>query len=106
MKLINQFFSILLLATLFSQSSVLSSFAQENSEDTKVDLNKISCRELLKMPGKDKELTLVFFHGLMTAKNNQMVIDRIALREATDKITDDCIDNPNLMLMTVFDRYR
>ncbi len=106
MKLFNQILSLLLLTTIFSQSSILNSLAQENSEDTKVELNKISCRELLKMPGKDKELTLVFFHGLMTAKNNQMIIDRIALREATDKITDDCIDNPNLMLMTVFDKYR
>lgn len=106
MKLFNQILSLLLLTTIFSQSSILKSLAQENSEDTKVELNKISCRELLKMPGKDKELTLVFFHGLMTAKNNQMIIDRIALREATDKITDDCIDNPNLMLMTVFDKYR
>ncbi len=106
MKLINQLCGVLLLATVFSQGAILTSFAQENSEETKVDLNKISCRELLKMPGKDKELTLVFFHGLMTAKNNQMIIDRIALREATNKITDDCIDNPNLMLMKVFDRYR
>ncbi len=106
MKLFNQILSLLLLTTIFSQSSISNSLAQENSEDTKVELNKISCRELLKMPGKDKELTLVFFHGLMTAKNNQMIIDRIALREATDKITDDCIDNPNLMLMTVFDKYR
>lgn len=106
MKLINRLFSLLLLTTVFGQSSALTSLAQENSEDTKVELNKISCRELLKMPGKDKELTLVFFHGLMTAKNDEMVIDRVLLREATNKITDDCIDNPDSMLMTVFDKYR
>ena len=105
MKLINKFLSILLLTIIFSQGSILDSFAQESSEDTKIDLNKISCRELLKMPGKDRELTLVFFHGLMAAKNNQMVIDRVALREATNKITDYCIDNPNSMLMTAFDEY-
>ena len=106
MKLINRLFSLLLLTTVFGQSSALPSLAQENSDDTKVELNKISCREMLKMPGKDKELTLVFFHGLMTAKNDEMVIDRVVLREATNKITDDCIDNPDLMLMTVFDKYR
>ncbi|ACB51911.1 unknown [Crocosphaera subtropica ATCC 51142] len=80
--------------------------AQDTSEDTKVELNQISCRELLKMPGKDKELTFIFFHGFMTAKKNQMVIDRIALREATDKITDYCINNPDSMLMTAFEEYR
>ncbi len=105
MKSINKILGILLpivIINLVSESSIL---AQENSENTTIELNKISCRELLKMPGKDKELTLVFFHGLMTAKNNQMVIDRVALREATDKITDYCIDNPDSMLMTAFDRY-
>lgn len=105
MKSINKLFAIVLLATVISPVSNLSSFAQDTSKDTKVELNKISCRELLKMPGKDKELTLVFFHGVMTARNNQMVIDRVVLREATDKITDYCIDNPNSMLMTAFDEY-
>ena len=105
MKSINKILGILLLTVIMASVSKSSTLAQENKEDTKVELNKISCRELLKMPGKDKELTLVFFHGLMAAKNNQMVIDRVALREATNKITDYCIDNPNSMLMTAFDRY-
>ncbi len=102
----NKLFSIFLLIIIISPALTLLSVAQENSEDTKVELNKITCRELLKMPGKDKELTLIFFHGLITATNNQMVIDRIALREATDKITDYCIDNPGSMLMTAFEEYR
>lgn len=105
MKFTDKLLAIVLLSTIISPFSLSSSFAQDSSEDTKVELNKISCRELLKMPGKDKELTLVFFHGLMAAKNEQMVIDRIALREATNKITDYCIDNPDSMLMTAFDQY-
>ncbi len=105
MKFTNKLLAIVLLSTIISPVSNSSSFAQDRSEDTKVELNKISCRELLKMPGEDKELTLVFFHGLMTAKNEQMIIDRIALREATNKITDYCIDNPDSMLITAFDQY-
>ncbi|MGK7885449.1 MAG: HdeA/HdeB family chaperone [Crocosphaera sp.] len=105
MKSINKLLAIVLFSTIISPLSNLSSFAQDEAGDTKVELNKISCRELLKMPGKDRQLTLVFFHGLMAAKNNQMVIDRVALREATNKITDYCIDNPNSMLMTAFDEY-
>ncbi|MGK7880846.1 MAG: HdeA/HdeB family chaperone [Crocosphaera sp.] len=105
MKSINKLLAIILLSTIISPLSNLSSFAQDEAEDTKVELNKISCRELLKMPGKDRQLTLVFFHGLMAAKNDQMIIDRVALREATNKVTDYCIDNPNSMLMTAFDEY-
>lgn len=106
MTLINKLLATFLLTIIISPALTLSSLAQDTSEDTKVELNQISCRELLKMPGKDKELTLIFFHGLMTAKKNQMVIDRIALREATDKITDYCINNPDSMLMTAFEEYR
>ncbi len=105
MKSINKLLAIVLFSTIISPLSNLSSFAQDEAEDTKVELNKISCRELLKMPGKDRQLTLVFFHGLMAAKNDQMIIDRVALREATNKVTDYCIDNPNSMLMTAFDEY-
>lgn len=82
------------------------SVAQENEEDTNIYLDKISCRELLKMPGEDKKLTLIFFHGLMSAKKTQMVVDRIALREATDQIVDECINNPETTLITVFEKYR
>lgn len=106
MTSMNKLFGIFFVTMIISPALTLSSFAQDTSEDTKVELSKISCRELLKMPGKDKELTLIFFHGLMTAKKDEMVIDRIALREATDKITDYCINNPDSMLMTVFEEYR
>ncbi|MDJ0659076.1 MAG: HdeA/HdeB family chaperone [Crocosphaera sp.] len=106
MKSIYKLLGIVFLATIVNPTLNLSSFAQDTQENTPVELNKISCRELLKMPGKDKELTLVFFHGFMTAKNNQVVIDRIALREATDKITDYCIDNPGATLMKAFEVYR
>ena len=105
MKSINKLLAIFLLSTIISTLYSSSGFAQDEAENTKVELNKISCRELLKMPGKDRELTLVFFHGLIASRNNQMVIDRVALREATNKITDYCINNPNSMLMTAFAEY-
>ena len=105
MKFTNKLLAIVLLSTITIPVSNLLSLAQDTSENTKVELEKISCRELLKMPGKDRELTLVFFHGLMVARNNQTIVDRIALREATDKITDYCKDNPDVTLMNAFDQY-
>ena len=106
MKLSQVFWAIVIGTTIISERGTSPSQAQENSEETKVALSEISCRELLKMPGEDKRLTLVFFHGLMTGKRNQMVIDRIGLREATEKITDDCINNPDETLITTFEKYR
>ncbi len=106
MKRIQLLLKILLLTMAVINLGANSSHAQNNSEETKVYLTQISCRELLKMPGEDRRLTLVFFHGFMSAKDNQMIVDRIQLREATDKITDYCIDNPDETLMNTFDEYR
>lgn len=106
MKLIHKFLCILALTTLVTELSFKPTYAQEDSQNTTVDLSKISCREVLKMPGEDKQFTFVFFHGLITGKNKQMTIDRIALREATDKITDYCIENPKASLMSAFEKYR
>ncbi|GBF82477.1 HdeA/HdeB family chaperone [Aphanothece sacrum] len=106
MKLINKFFWVVALSILVTELSVKPTYAQEDTQNTNVDLSKISCREVLKMPGEDKQFTFVFFHGLITGKNKQMTIDRIALREASDKITDYCIENPKASLMSGFEKYR
>lgn len=97
---------VFVLTTLINSVISAPSVAQENEEDTNIYLDKISCRELLKMPGEDKKLTLIFFHGLMSAEKTPMVVDRIALREATDQIVDECINNPEATLITVFEKYR
>lgn len=106
MKLIKMGVGITLLTTVANAYLITPSLAQEIEEDTNIYLEKISCRELLKMPGEDKKLTLIFYHGLMSAKKDQMVVDRITLRDATDQVIDYCINNPDETLMTVFDQYR
>ncbi|MEA5508381.1 HdeA family protein [Crocosphaera sp. UHCC 0190] len=106
MKLMKKVWGILVLTAIVSELAIMPGYAQENAEDTKVDLSKVSCRELLKMPGEDKRLTLVFFHGFISAKKNQMMVDSIALREATNQVTDYCIDNPDATLMSAFEKYR
>ncbi|HAC65101.1 MAG TPA: hypothetical protein DCF68_16620 [Cyanothece sp. UBA12306] len=106
MKGIQALLTILTVTTVLNEVVISPSYAQETSEETTVNLTKVSCRELLKMSGDERGLTLVFFHGLISAKKNQMVVDRIKLREATDKITDYCIDNPNAILMAAFEKYR
>ncbi|ACK64912.1 hypothetical protein PCC8801_0830 [Rippkaea orientalis PCC 8801] len=106
MKRIKALLSILVLTTVISGVGTSSSQAQENSGEMTVNLMEVTCRELFKASAEDKDLILVFYHGLVTAKKNQMVIDRTQLEQATDKITDYCIDNPKATLMTVFEKYR
>jgi hypothetical protein len=58
------------------------------------------------MDGDDQDSTILFFHGLMTAKNNESVILVDKLGEATDNVVNYCIDNPNDTLLNTFIKYR
>ena len=78
--------------------------AQEPQDE--IDLNTIDCRTLLQMDGDDQDSTILFFHGLMTAKNNESVILVDKLGEATDNVINYCIDNPDDTLLNTFTKYR
>lgn len=71
----------------------------------KIEIGKVSCRDMLLM-NDDQEFTLVFLHGFMSGKKNETVYDDKNLTEATDKIVEYCVDNPNDALLGVFEKFR
>ena len=80
--------------------------AAHADEELVIDLAKIDCRSMLKMDNDERDFTMIFFHGMMSGKNNEMTFDGLALSEVTDKVLDHCIDNPKDMLISVFEKYR
>lgn len=78
-------------------------FAQSPS---KTNIQEITCRTLLKMDGDEEEFTLIFFHGFMSGRNNQLIVDAPDLTKTTDRILDYCINNPNASLLKAFELYR
>jgi hypothetical protein len=77
------------------------------SEDNSVvDLETISCRDLLKLNDEDKRSTIIFFHGYMSGKQSDLTADVDVLGEISNQVIDYCIDNPDDTLMSVFNRYR
>lgn len=77
-------------------------FAQE---PTTVEIEKVTCRDLLLMYD-DQEATLVFFHGFMSGKKGEMLYDDKGLTESTDKILEHCVDNPAVSVLSVFEKFR
>lgn len=71
-----------------------------------LDIDKITCREALKMTGDERAFTVIYFHGFMSGKKNETHFDGPALSEATDKIADYCIDNPSETLLKSFETIR
>ena len=81
--------------------------SQESSKiNIVVDLKTQDCRTLLRMSGKERDFTLVFYHGFMSGMKNDTVFNGPELAEATDQIIDHCIDNPNDGLLKVFEAKR
>ncbi len=71
-----------------------------------VDIKSITCRSLLKLDDSDKEATMIFFHGYMSGKKGELMIDVPNLAEISDQIIDGCIDKPNETLLNMFEKHK
>lgn len=82
--------------------------AASHAQDTDpvVDIQTISCRDMLKMEHSEQDFTLVYLHGFINGASKEMIFDGPALRAATEKIFDRCIDNPSDNLLKVFQENR
>ncbi len=55
-------------------------------ESDVVDLQRLTCRELLKSEGQNRTNLVIFLHGFMNGKAGDMTINAPALAEATNAI--------------------
>lgn len=84
------------------------SFAQSETteNDASIDVTQTTCRDMLLASGDEEENILIFFHGYMTGKKNETVINVDAFRDVSETILSDCIDNPDATLIAVFESKR
>ena len=80
--------------------------AMADADDETVDIGQISCREMLKMEGEERDLTLIFIHGFVSGENAAPELDELELSDATETILDTCIDNPSESVLSVFHKVR
>ena len=79
--------------------------ANEASEDL-IELQTMTCREVLKSEGEDRANTLIFMHGYISGKKGETTVNVPVLSDVTDQILDTCIDNPDQTLLSVFEASR
>jgi hypothetical protein len=70
------------------------------------DIKTLTCRDALKMPRVESRDTVLFFHGFLSGKKNEMIFKPDKLAEATDRIVDGCIDSPDTSLLEMFEKHR
>lgn len=83
--------------------------AETNStekDNSMVEIKNISCRNLLKLDDSEKEAAIMFFHGYMSGKKGELIINIPVLSDISDKVMDDCINNPDDTLFNIFEKYR
>jgi hypothetical protein len=69
-------------------------------------LNELDCRTLLRLNGDERAFTLLYLHGFVSGKSNQLLLPTEELAAATDRIVDHCIDKPGDKLLPVFEQVR
>ena len=79
--------------------------ASEQGEDI-IDLQTMTCREMLKSEYEDRANTLIFMHGYLSGKKGETTVNASVLADVTDRILDTCIDNPEETLLSVFEESR
>lgn len=69
-------------------------------------LNELDCRTFLKLDGDERAFTLVYYHGFISGRLNQMELPVDAMAAATDRVVDHCIDKPGDKVLAVFEQAR
>jgi hypothetical protein len=87
--------------------SVQPALAQQKGAPPKSPaLDQLDCRTLLKLDGDERGYTLVYYHGFVSGRLNQMELPTEQLATATDRIIEHCIDKPNDKVLAVFEQVR
>ena len=97
---------ILLFSAIASTGFSLPGWTQTEAESELIDLQTMTCREMLKSEGEDRANTLIFMHGYISGKKGETTINAPILSDVTARILDTCIDNPEQTLLTVFEETR
>lgn len=101
--------SLLFVVGAFSVGSIASpTWAQEQATDDEiiVDLATLTCEDMLRASGEDREDLVLLMHGFMQGKSGNTSIDALELGESTDKVLDSCISNTSQSLMGTFEMLR
>lgn len=81
---------------------VMPVWAGASTSENKVDLGKLTCKELMRGNDSDREIGIAFYQGFLAGKKNEQIIDIQAASSLTDSVKDYCLSNPNATVMDAF----
>lgn len=76
--------------------------AENNSEGINKDLNDYLCKDVMRMSGENRSVSLGVLHGYMMGINGTTKFNHEKLLKVTDNFVENCLDNPNSKALDVF----
>lgn len=77
-------------------------WAGEMTIESKIDIGKLTCKELMRGNDGDREIGIAFYHGFLAGKKNEQTIDLHGAYSLTDRVKDFCLSNPTETVMDAF----
>lgn len=71
----------------------------------KRDFGTLSCKEVMRLSGEDRDLALAFAHGYMLGKKGTTQYEVEALALVTDQFIDYCLDHPAENALQSFEKF-
>lgn len=71
----------------------------------KLDLGALTCKQMMRLPDRDREAVMGFYFGYTAAKANNVVLNLSVAGETADKVIDDCLSNPTEKSLSVFEKH-
>ena len=68
------------------------------------DLSSQSCKDVMRLSGKDREIALAFVHGYVLGKKGTTRYEIPVLAQITDKFIDYCLDHPTENALQSFEK--
>jgi len=73
--------------------------------ETKRDFSNLSCKDMMRLSGADRDIALAFAHGYMLGKKGTTQYDVDALAQVTDQFIDYCLDHPAEPALQSFEKF-
>jgi hypothetical protein len=71
---------------------------------TQKDLGTFMCKDVMRLSGSEREISLAFVHGYRLGKMDTTKYEIEALADLTDRFIDYCLDNPNDNALATFEK--
>jgi len=81
-----------------------SAVAASTSKAGMKDLGELTCKDVMRLSGEDRQIALAFAHGYVLGKKGKTQYNVDALAQITDKFIDHCLDNPKANALGAFEK--